>query len=270
MICYNTAMKLAFSTLGCPEYTVKEAVEKAVQYGYAGLSIRTLEGTTDIPNLPDFKSEMLPQTKSLFEENRIKLLCLSSGVKFSMPEEEERQAQFDSGVRYTDLAAALKVPYVRIFGGAANGSMKDMAPWIDRLAEYGAGRGVKILLETHGGFSTAARVTELLSYTKSGSIGVIWDILHSLRHGEDYKETWSMLKDKIENVHVKDAEKYSPSEEKLTLCGEGKVPIPEIVELMLDDGYDGFFEFEWEKAWHRELAGPETALPHYVEYMKKL
>ncbi|MFP4384231.1 MAG: hypothetical protein ACLFSE_09305 [Spirochaetia bacterium] len=79
-----------------------------------------------------------------------------------------------------------------------------------------------------------------------------------------------MLKDKIENVHVKDAEKYSPAEEKLTLCGDGKVLIPEIVELMLGDGYDGFFEFEWEKAWHRELAGPETALPHYVEYMRKL
>jgi sugar phosphate isomerase/epimerase len=263
-------MKLAFSTLGCPEYTVKEAVQKAVQYGYEGLSIRTLEGTTDVPNLPDFTDEQLYKTKSLFKENRIKLLCLSSGVKFDMPGEEKRRAQFDSGVTYTDLAAALEVPYVRIFGGSADGSMKDMALWIDRLADYGAEKGVKILLETHGGFSTAARVTELLSYTGSGNIGVIWDILHSLRHGEDYNDTWSLLKDKIENVHVKDAEQYSPAEEELTLCGEGKVPIPGIVEMMLGDDYDGFFEFEWEKAWHPELTGPEKALPHYIEYMRNL
>ena len=52
---------------------------------------------------------------------------------------------------------------------------------------------------------------------------------------------------RLENINVKDAEKYSPTEEKLTLCGDGKVPIPEIVELMLVDNYDGFFRIRMGK-----------------------
>jgi hypothetical protein len=35
-----------------------------------------------------------------------------------------------------------------------------------------------------------------------------------------------------------------------------------------NDGYQGYYSFEWEKLWHPELEEPEVALPAYVSAMR--
>ncbi|MDF2720141.1 MAG: hypothetical protein K0R28_7066, partial [Paenibacillus sp.] len=34
--------------------------------------------------------------------------------------------------------------------------------------------------------------------------------------------------------------------------------------------YDGWYTFEWEKRWHRDLEEPELAFPQYVQFMRDL
>jgi sugar phosphate isomerase/epimerase len=51
------------------------------------------------------------------------------------------------------------------------------------------------------------------------------------------------------------------------LTGDGTVPIRLIVKVLVASGYEGYYSFEWEKAWHPEIEEPEVAIPHFAKVM---
>ena len=46
------------------------------------------------------------------------------------------------------------------------------------------------------------------------------------------------------------------------------LPLKAVISRLRQDGYEGFYSFEWEKRWHPELPEPERALPRYVDFMR--
>ena len=46
------------------------------------------------------------------------------------------------------------------------------------------------------------------------------------------------------------------------------LPLKAVISRLQQDGYEGFYSFEWEKRWHPELPEPERALPRYVDFMR--
>ncbi|MDP5090742.1 MAG: sugar phosphate isomerase/epimerase, partial [Saprospiraceae bacterium] len=64
--------KLAFSTLGCPDWTLSQVVRSAVENGYKGFEIRGLKGEMFLPNCPDFSDSNLPSTLRLLKDNDLK------------------------------------------------------------------------------------------------------------------------------------------------------------------------------------------------------
>ncbi len=204
------------------------------------------------------------------------MVCVSSGVRFTAPEAEERRKQLETAKRYVDMAVALESSFIRIFAGPIKPEM-DRESTMERIVEgfratgeYARSRGVTALLETHDTFSTGKSVRGLLDRVDEAGIGVVWDILHSYRFGESFEETWRQVGDRVRNVHLKDSMKFDAAGFDIRLCGEGVIPIPEAVSLLMRNGYDGFYEFEWEKGWHPEIPTAEVAFPHYVRYMEKL
>jgi hypothetical protein len=71
-------------------------------------------------------------------------------------------------------------------------------------------------------------------------------------------------------AQVKDARRDTgqPDGWQLVLHGQGEVPVREMVELLHDDGYDGWISVEWEKRWHPEIEEPEVALPQHLAVLK--
>lgn len=268
-------MKLAFSSLGCPDYSFEQIVRAAVEYGYQGVSIRTVQGTTDLLSLPEF-STGLQATRSLLGDNGVVLLCVSTGVRFTSPKEAERSAQLDGAKRLIDLAAELASPYVRIFGGPVTAeldreaTMANIADGFYRAAEHAKTQGVTVLLETHDTFATGKAARALVDRINHPSVGLIWDILHSLRSGESFEETVGLISADIHNVHLKDSADFDANHFDIKLCGEGKVPIAKALRLLDSVGYNGYYEFEWEKGWHPEIPTADVAFPHFVRYISEL
>ena len=54
----------------------------------------------------------------------------------------------------------------------------------------------------------------------------------------------------------------------LCLLGEGDVPLQQMLQLLVEKGYDGYFTLEWEKKWCPEIEEPEIAFKQYVGFMK--
>jgi len=117
-------------------------------------------------------------------------------------------------------------------------------------------------LREHGRY-----MLDLYKRGASKNLGVLWDTLHSYRHGETAVQSWSALGDRIKLVHVKDAYKATPTAFDFALTGEGTVPIMSFVDVLRRNNYNGYVNFEWEKGWHREIAEPEVAIPHFAKFM---
>ncbi len=78
-------MKLSFSTLGCPDWTVKQIVGKAVQYGFNGVELR-VDDKHISPNMDVVERK---RTKKLFADEKLDICCLAGYSWFCSDRREE-------------------------------------------------------------------------------------------------------------------------------------------------------------------------------------
>lgn len=269
-------MQLAFSTLGCPQYTIEQAIEAAKRFGYEGISLRTVRGESYLPKLEEFSPRTIPHTARLIQQAGLSVPCVMSGVRFTSPDPTEREQQRRDVEAYIEIAYALGSPSIRVFGGPIlqDQDEQETMGWIvdgiRRTCDLASRRRVLVLLETHDSFSTGLRARQLLEAVCHPSLAIAWDFLHSCRFGETLESSWHQIGRWVRDVHVKDSSRYSAEGFDLKLPGEGNLPIREALRILHKNGYKGWLTFEWEKAWHPEIEEPEVAFPHFVGYMKNL
>ena len=184
-----------------------------------------------------------------------------------------RSQQMETARANLDIAEALGAKYLRVFGGPippeqdVERTRDAIARGLSDIAEMTAERGVSTLIETHDSYCLSSSILDLYRRGASERLGVLWDTLHTYRHGETAEETWAKLGDRIKLVHVKDSRTATPDRFDFALTGEGTVPVMSFIDLLRAKGFDGFVNFEWEKGWHREIPEPEVALPHFARFV---
>jgi fatty-acyl-CoA synthase len=175
---------------------------------------------------------------------------------------------------------------MRVFPGVYPESVSDeeaigwVVDGLNQLIPTARETGVIIALETHNHFSwprkatrgttTSSLLRRVFDQVRAPEVGVQWDVANPYVEGETAAETWENVKNNIAYVHLKDMKQNQDGSWQHVTTGEGVVAIPEALSWLNDAGYDGWVSFEWEKKWHPELAEPEVALPHFIEYMRKL
>ncbi|ULL15204.1 sugar phosphate isomerase/epimerase [Paenibacillus sp. H1-7] len=267
-------MKLGFSTIGCPQWSVDEIVAFTKQSGYEGVEIRFVRGSVNLWEMEEFQPESLAATKAKFEQNGIDVVSIDTSVRFATDAPEEVAKQLEQVQRNVHIASALGAPYIRVFGGpipkdqTREETLQHIIAGMNRAVELAGEHGITVLLETHDHFSTGEQVLPILDNVKG--LHILWDILHSYRHGESFEETYRLIGDRIKHVHIKDASVFTPAGFDYKLIGEGTIPVAEAVQVLRRNGYSGYLNFEWEKGWHPEIEEPEIALPHYVSVMNQI
>lgn len=105
-------MKLAFSTLGCPNFSWTDIYSMASDLGFDGIEIRGLGDDIFAVRAQPFTESQLPQTIKKLAELRLEIPCLSSGCCLKFPENAEKN--HEEIVQYILLASKLGTPYIRI------------------------------------------------------------------------------------------------------------------------------------------------------------
>jgi sugar phosphate isomerase/epimerase len=265
-------MKLAFTTLACPDWTLEQAVAAAQRYGYAGIELRLLDGQLVSADLDETARR---RVREVCATAGLPIVCVDTSVRIAQPDPAEREAQIQAGLAMLELAAAWESPVIRVFGGppadtpadaAIAGAVECLAP----LAERGRALGVAVALETHDAFSSSMVVRQVLDRVPGPGAGALWDTLHPFRVGNTLDEAIANLRDRLLHVHVKDGRRPADGGPNwdLTLLGDGEVPMPDILAALQRAGYDGWLAVEWEKKWHPELDAPEIALPQHAEKLR--
>lgn len=264
---------LGFSTIGCPDYDIDQVIAMARDNGYSGIEIRFLRGTVDLPSLAEFSPAGIGETRRRFQDAGIEVVGINTGVRMCSLDPAERTRQMQALKANLAIAEGLDAKYLRLFGGPLQPNqdreqtLDAIASGLGEIADQTSASGVTSLIETHDAFCLSPSILDLYRRGMSEKLEVLWDTLHTYRHGETAEQTWAALGDRIRLVHVKDSNEASGDRFDFALTGEGNVPVLSFIELLEREGYDGFVNFEWEKGWHPEILGPEIAIPHFARFM---
>ncbi len=266
-------MKIAFTTLGCPEWDIDTIIARAKEYGYDGVDFRGLQGEMDVYKLPEF-SDKAEQTKKKFDDAGLAVSGFSSGAYMFTAAKEDRKASVEEVARYAELCRIFGTKYIRVFGGQLKGTPLEEAIEIslEVLEEMAAvAAPATVAVETHDDWVSTAPLRKVFERVKAENLGVLWDLNHPHRYmGETPQESYDNIGRYTVYTHVKDSRLDDSKAGQPVLPGEGSVPLAEMVNLLRAGGYDGYLTLEWEKKWHPEIAEPEVAFPPYARYLREL
>jgi sugar phosphate isomerase/epimerase len=261
-------MKLAFSTLGCPQWELAGIVAAARKWAYDGVELRAVGGSLDLLGRAEFAPEQILTTRGFFEE--LEICCVDTSCAFHSPDATERANNVKVALAHAELAAKLGAPLIRVFPdkiqpGAQREQTRDwIAESLRGIATH-MPNGVSVGLETHGDFARAKSATEIVTLADHPKVKLIWDIANSLAAGDEIRHASRVVQPHLAHVHLRDAKPVMGSEHWLpVLAGTGRVSFVEAVAALRDSNYDGYVSFEWEKYWHPEIEDPEIALPDFI------
>ncbi len=265
--------RIAFSTLGCPAWSWKTILETADRLGYGGIELRGVAGEMDLPKVPELQGTRLAGTKKDLAALGIVISDLGASAHMHEKEKAARETQLDEGRRFIDLAQALGVPYVRMFGDRIPPDepkeevMKRVVEGFQQMAAYAKPAGVTVLIESHGDFTHSGDLEDILTRVGSPQFALLWDAHHTFVAGKEQPaDTYAKLGKWIRHTHLKDS-KPEGSDRRYVLLGSGEVPVKEQVKVLAKAGYQGYYCLEWEKKWHPEIEEPEVAFPQYAKAM---
>ncbi len=264
-------MKLAFSTLGCPDFDWQNIYTMAYDLGFSGIELRGL-GNEILGSNP-FDHKNIKQTKKQLTDNNLSIPCISTGCALKF--EDKRCENIEEIKKYIDLAFELKSSYIRILG--------DLKPFVDgevsddvvcdallELIPYAQERNITLLVETNGVYADTTRLKNLLNRVKSDFVGALWDIHHPIRFfGEAPETTIQNLGAYIKYVHIKDSLLINGNVQ-YKLIGEGDLPIQDAISSLMSINYEGFISLEWVKRYTPDLSDPGIVFPHFSNYMENI
>ena len=264
-------MKFAYSSLACPQWTIEEAIDAAVRYGYDAIEWRMADGEIITSETSEAVRHRLRDVPAA---HGIAIACLDTSCQMVQLSTQERVKVIEEARRMIDLAAYLGAPFIRVFGGGLpegtvrSSILEPTAEVLHNIGTYGAERNITVTLETHDAWSNSADVLALIQVAASPAVKVLWDIHHTYRTGEAPAQSVATLGSSIAFVHVKDGRPETPEAWELCLLNEGVVPLREAFSALKQSSYDGYLSLEWEKKWHPEIAEPEIALPQAIPWLR--
>ena len=263
-------MKIAFSTLGCPDFDWPDIYSMAKDLGFDGIEIRGLGKDIFAVRARPFTEEELPNTIRKLNELHLEIPCLSSGCCLKFADKAEQN--HNEIVQYIELAGKLGTPFIRILADLEPqpcGEVDDetVLAALRRLIPIAEEKGVTLLIETNGVYSDTKRLSELLASAASDAVGALWDVHHPYRFaGESAGTTVKNLGAYIKYVHVKDSV-MQDGKVSYRMMGEGDLPFDDFMMALRSLNYDGYISLEWVKRWSSDLSDAGVVFPHFVNYM---
>lgn len=250
-------MKLAFSTVATPEWTLEQVAAFAEEVGYDGVELRTFgSGSSQFACDPALTAP--EKIRKVLAPTGVGVACVATSASYEAPVTPPVIGHIlggtPAGVKLTgwavDLAARVEAPLVRVFPGTIPG-MDTRWTGTNRIVERlelavatARNTGVQLALENSGSFTTAVALSELLDRVNSPLLGVAYNPAIAALDGEDPASAINVLGDRLLSVKLRDMLNAKP-----VALGEGTLPTRKFVEALAKTGYRGWIVHEHDAAW---------------------
>jgi sugar phosphate isomerase/epimerase len=268
---WETSMKLSFWTLGTPDWTNEQVVDGAKRFGYQGVDLRCAPGRNISVQSTDAEVREL---KHLFGDEEIEIASLLAYNERGNADGVDWPAVTADLLAHCALANKLGTKNLRVNAGApARDSTMDAyiegfaTALTDTLAQT---KNVTLNMQNHPGSLTAVEVGKLAQMVNDPRFGIGLSPDHCADMGEEVATTADAVASLVKHLHVADRERLPGGKLKACLPGTGIIPNMQVMHTLGWHGFDGWVSFKWEKPTYPDLPDAEVALPHFVEFMKKL
>ena len=265
-------MKLAFSTLGCPDFSWSDIYSMAKDFGFDGIEMRGLGNDIFSVRAQPFRADQIDKTIANLKRMRLEIPCLSTGCVLKDADcWQQTKAEIEEYIR---LAEKLGAKYIRLLGDRnadIEGEVDDeiVLAALKDIVPYAEAHGVILLVETNGVYSDTARLRDLLARVESDNVAALWDMHHPYRFANEKPETTIQnLGVYIKHIHIKDSVMVD-GKVKYKIMGEGDMPIESMIRALRSVNYEGYISLEWVKNTAPELQSAGIVFPHFANYMEQ-
>ncbi|NMA08964.1 MAG: AMP-binding protein [Clostridiales bacterium] len=266
-------MKIAFSTLACPDFDWSDIYSAACDLGYDGIEMRGMGNDIFDIHARPFQDENLPATVAQLRRLRLEIPCLSSGCVLKY--EDRREENITELRGYIDLARKLGTPYIRVLAdehAQPDGDVDDavVLDTMRAIIPYAEENGVTLLIESNGVYADTKRLAELIVACASDNVAALWDLHHPYRFfNETPEETVRNLGAFIKYTHIKDSV-MEDGRVVYKMMGEGDLPVEDLLLALQSINYEGYITLEWVKYYAPDMAEAGVVLPHFAHYMQRI
>lgn len=301
--------KLAFSTLGCPDWSLSRIIREALQNGYDSVELRGNgeEGEqADAHVTPSLTPRERSQIRTSFERVGIGILGVTAYSQFTPPVTEEQTANRRHLTSVVRLAQDLGAQYVRTFVGqlpqsgllpddgettahdGENANVKSatettnagpgtpretllprIAASLSTVLRDTGDTDVSVLVETHDHWSAVQQALTIVNAVGDSRLGILWDIAHSLRAGDEPYQAARSVMPHLGYIHLKDEIIDGTGNVQPVVPGSGTVPITAVLDSLRKARFDGHLCFEWERKWHPEIPPLDQVLPVFRSWIEE-
>lgn len=249
-------MRLGNAAWGLRETPLEKQLRITHEMGLELLELSIAGYDKDFLQL-DATAAQIAEVKMLFAKYGVKLECACTGNDFT---NDDAEAQIGKVKKVIDIAAQLRVKYLRIFAGFNSDSIvygKRFAAALDalfRVARYAETKNVVLAVETHGGVaqngdalvhfnSITTRVDTWREILATG-VSINYDPANLAAVGNaDPVAFYEIFKEHIQYVHLKDFRDVMGGVTPAA-CGEGRLDWPKLLSAL--KSYDGPALIEYE------------------------
>ena len=265
------AIKLAFSTVACPDWTIEKVAKQAAEMGYQGVELRTLgAGGGQLASDPALGDPA--KTRDTLQASGIEPVCLSTSLALHHKDSTATKESHWQVKSSLELAAAIGCKAVRVFGydiatgESRHSAIQRIAEHVTPLADAAGALGVQLLFENIGSIAKGKEWWWLLNVVDNPMVGLCWNVANAAAAGEPSSVSVSMLNSRIRLAKVKDTRIGEGSG--FVPLGEGTVGIEPFIKRLLGIGYEGYVSVEWDRLWLPALTPAEEYLPDAHQRIK--
>lgn len=263
-------LKIAFSTVACPEWPLTRVAEAAARYGFDGVELRSMgHGGTEFACDPGLTHP--EKVRQILDEAGIAPCGVATGCAFDAPVNPPvvghllglENRLVGAGKHMIDVAHDIGAGYVRVFGfqvPKGERRHRTLRRIVDRLAllcTHARHRDVAVLIENGGDFPGAQDLSEIIERVGNPLLGACYDIEAGAAVGDAPELAPRLLGRHLHAARIKDSFGGRPCR-----LGEGGAPCREFLAALRDSGQNAWVVYAWDRAWLPELSPADEMLPH--------
>jgi sugar phosphate isomerase/epimerase len=205
-------MKLSLDTYSIGQkLRLRDLLELLPSHGYDGVEFRCEAGQlhgVELEATPAQRREI----RTLLDGAGLGVSCLSTSQRYESPDPAERAKVIERVKAFVDLAADMRCPAIRTFGNdfPAGVSRSDVIKYVGeslrKVGEYGADKGVTVLLEMHGQFYYWEYALEAVKIADHPNVAINYNCDDKDKVDGSIAFTFNQVKDYVKHVHVHDME----------------------------------------------------------------
>jgi sugar phosphate isomerase/epimerase len=263
-------LHVAFSTVATPEWTLRAIAEKARDWDFDGVELRTFgPGSTDLACDPCLSDPA--KVRAALKDEGVALTGYASGARFDEPLSPPPPIGFIFGdmerpVRefkpIVSHAAAAGAPYIRVFAHECFGeesrkaAVRRIADRLKLACDDARHQNVRIAIENGGSFRRIEQLQEIIDRVQNPLLGISYSLAAGVLSGEDPAAAVRAAGTKLLVCRISDRQGDRPC-----VIGRGDLPCEAFVRALDALNLQAPVVIEHPALWRDDLEPAEETLP---------